>query len=164
MRKKYIVRLTSDERVETLAVVGKLKGTSRNVRRAQILFKADADGPDWTDAEIGEAFSCRTRTVERLRQRLCEQGFEAALDAEADDFAKVVDQYEITCTPAKFNGLQDALLKAKYEFVEAELKCIPRLRRTWTWNSANASSGSWTGSKKTKTCRTCTPTRTSRPR
>ena len=126
MRKKSIVRLTSDERVEALAVVGKLKGTSQNVRRAQILFKADADGPDWTDAEITEAFSCRTRTVERLRQRLCEQGFEAALDAEADDFAKVDDQYEITCTLAKFNGLQDALLKAKYEFVEAELKCIPK--------------------------------------
>lgn len=50
----------------------------------------------------------------------------AAMDAEADDFAKVDDQYEITCTPAKFNGLQDALLKAKYEFVEAELKCIPK--------------------------------------
>ena len=51
-----------------------VNGTSRKVRRAQTLLKADADGPDWTDAEIAEAFSCRTRTVERLRQRLCEQG------------------------------------------------------------------------------------------
>jgi YebC/PmpR family DNA-binding regulatory protein len=50
----------------------------------------------------------------------------AAMDAEADDFVKVDDQYEITCAPAKFNGLQDALLKAKYELVEAELKCIPK--------------------------------------
>ena len=80
MRKKYIVRLTHDERAEALAVVKKLKGTGQKVRRAQILLKADADGPDWTDAEIAEAFSCRTRTVERLRQRLCEQGFETALN------------------------------------------------------------------------------------
>ena len=57
-----------------------MNGTSRKVRRAQTLLKADADGPDWTDAEIGETFSCRTRTVERLRQRLCEQGFEATLN------------------------------------------------------------------------------------
>ena len=57
-----------------------VNGTSRKVRRARTLPKADADGPDWTDAEIAEAFSCRTRTVERLRQRLCEQGFEATLN------------------------------------------------------------------------------------
>lgn len=79
MPKKHIVRLTSDERTEALGVIKKLKGTSQKVRRAQILLKADADGPDWTDAEIAEAFLCRTRTVERLRQRLCEQGFEATL-------------------------------------------------------------------------------------
>ena len=79
MRKKYIVRLTPDERSELAEVVKKLQGTGQKVRRAQILLKADADGPNWSDSEIAEAFSCRTRTVERLRQRLCEQGFEAAL-------------------------------------------------------------------------------------
>ena len=78
MRKKHVVRLTADERLEASEVIRKLKGTSQKVRRAQILLKADADGPNWTDAGIAEAFSCRTRTVERLRQRLCEQGFEAA--------------------------------------------------------------------------------------
>jgi hypothetical protein len=80
MRKKYIVRLAHGERAASTEVVRKLKGTSQKVRRAQILLKADADGPNWTDSEIAEAFSCRTRTVERLRQRLCEQGFEAALN------------------------------------------------------------------------------------
>ena len=57
----------------------KLKGTGQKVRRAQILLKADADGPNWTDERIAEAFSCRTRTVERLRQRLVERGFEETL-------------------------------------------------------------------------------------
>jgi hypothetical protein len=80
MNKKYIVRLTDEERNELLAVIKKLKGTSQKVRRAQILLKADADGPSWTDHRIAEAFGCRTKTVENIRQCLVEQGFREALD------------------------------------------------------------------------------------
>ena len=80
MRKLYVVRLTKQERVELQGVVKKLKGTGQKVRRAQILLKADADGPNWTDQRIAEAYSCRTRTVERLRQRFVEQGFEETLN------------------------------------------------------------------------------------
>ena len=79
MQKLYVVRLTDQEREELRSVVKKLKGTGQKVRRAQILLKADADGPNWTDGRIAEAFSCRTRTVERLRLRLVEQGFEETL-------------------------------------------------------------------------------------
>src|SRR5437016_10858987 len=78
MRKLYIVRLTKQERVELQSVVKKLKGTGQKVRRAQVLLKADADGPNWTDERIAEAFSCR-RTVEKIRQRLVERGFEETL-------------------------------------------------------------------------------------
>ena len=80
VRKLYIVRLTKQERVELQSVVKKLKGTGQKVRRAQILLKAGADGPEWTDERIAEAFSCRARTVERLRQRFVEQGSEEALN------------------------------------------------------------------------------------
>lgn len=80
MRKKYIVRLTDQERDELAQVVKKLKGTGQKVRRAQILLKADVDGPGWTDARIAEAFSCRTKTVENVRQRLVERGFRETLD------------------------------------------------------------------------------------
>ena len=76
MQKKYVVRLTDQERDELQGVIKKLKGTSQKVRRAQILLKADADGPNWTDQQIAEAFSCRTRTVEKIRQRLVERGFD----------------------------------------------------------------------------------------
>lgn len=79
MRKLYIVRLTTPERVELQSVVKKLKGTGQKVRRAQLLLQADADGPNWTDERIAAAYSCRTRTVERLRQRFVEHGFEEAL-------------------------------------------------------------------------------------
>jgi hypothetical protein len=79
MRKLYVVRLADQERDELHSVVKKLKGTGQKVRRAQILLKADVTGPNWTDERIAEAFSCRTRTVERLRQRLVERGFEETL-------------------------------------------------------------------------------------
>lgn len=80
MRKKYIVRLSDEERSELQQVVKKLKGTSQKVKRAQILLKADADGPGWTDERIAEAFSCRVQTVEKIRQRLVERGFRETLD------------------------------------------------------------------------------------
>ncbi len=80
MIKKYIVRLTDEERGELATVIKKLKGTSQKVRRAQILLKADADGPNWTDHRIAEAFGCRTQTIEYLRQRLGERGFRETLD------------------------------------------------------------------------------------
>ena len=80
MQKKYIVRLSKDERSQLQEVIKKLKGTSQRVRRAQILLKADADGPNWTDQKIAEAFDCRRQTVENVRERLVTEGFEAALN------------------------------------------------------------------------------------
>ena len=78
--KKYIVRLTAQEREICRQTVRKLKGSSERVRRAQILLKADADGPGWTDQQIADAFSCRTKTVENIRQRCVLEGFERALE------------------------------------------------------------------------------------
>jgi hypothetical protein len=79
MQKKYIVRLSDAERETLYAVIQKQSGSSLKVRRAQILLKADADGPNWTDARIVEAFGCRRQTVEKLRERLVTEGFDAAL-------------------------------------------------------------------------------------
>lgn len=80
--KKYVVRLTDGERQTLQQVIGKLKGTSQKVRRAQVLLKSDADGPDWTDAKIADAFGCRTQSVENIRERFVTQGFELALDGQ----------------------------------------------------------------------------------
>ena len=80
MEKKYIVRLADAERGTLREVIRKLKGSSQKVRRAQILQKADADGPAWTDKRIAEAFGCRTKTVEDVRQRLVTAGFEVTLN------------------------------------------------------------------------------------
>ncbi len=80
MLKKYVDRLSDEERDTLHEVVKKLKGTGQKVRRAQVLLKADANGPGWTDDRIADAFFCWTRTVEKLRQRLVECGFDEALD------------------------------------------------------------------------------------
>ena len=79
MQKKYMVRLSAAERSTLETLVKKLKGSSQQVRRAQILLKADAEGPAWTDQQIADAFGCRRQTVENVRERLVTEGFEIAL-------------------------------------------------------------------------------------
>jgi len=80
MNKRYIVRLTDEERLICQEVIKNLKGSSQKFRRAQILLKADADGPNWSDARIAEAFNCRVQTIENLRKRLVTDCFELALE------------------------------------------------------------------------------------
>jgi hypothetical protein len=93
MPKKYIVRLTDAERQTLGEVIAKLKGSSQKVRRAQVLRKADADGPCWTDAKIADAFGCRTKTVENIRERFVTEGFEVTLagKARAEPRPKLLD-------------------------------------------------------------------------
>ena len=80
MQKKYIVRLSKEERNTLREVVRKLKASGQKVRRARILLKADVDGPAWNDSRIAEAFDCRRQTVEMIRQRFVETGFQETLD------------------------------------------------------------------------------------
>jgi hypothetical protein len=103
MQKKYIVRLTDVERETLRDVIKKLKGSSLKVRRAQVLLKADVEGAAWTDRQIAEAFGCRTKTVENIRQRLVADGFEATLDGKRPTTP--------TRTPV-FGGEQEAKLIA----------------------------------------------------
>lgn len=117
MQKKYIVRLTEQERNQLQDVVRKLKGTSQKVKRAQILLKADADGPDWTDRKIAEAFDCRAQTVESLRQRLVERGFDEALNG-----AKRVK----SPTPKVLDGKQEA------QVIALRLSSPPAGYANWT--------------------------------
>jgi transposase len=79
MQKKYIVRLTDAERKTLSEVVRKLNGSSMKVRRANILLKADADGPAWTDDRLAEAYGCTRRAVEKIRERFVTEGFEVTL-------------------------------------------------------------------------------------
>ena len=79
MNKKYIVRLTEQEREQLDALIRKGKTAAYKIKHANILLKADADGAAWRDAEIATAFSVHIRTVAGIRERFVEQGLEAAL-------------------------------------------------------------------------------------
>ena len=76
---RYIVRLTEEERKGLAELVSKGKSVAYKVKHAHILLKADADGPNWEDKRIAEAFSVHIGTVGNVRQRLVEGGMEAAL-------------------------------------------------------------------------------------
>ncbi len=80
MVKKYIVRLSEEERNLLCDIVKKLQGTYQKVQRANILLKANVDGPNWPDAKIAEALSCQTQTVENVRRRLVTEGLDAVLN------------------------------------------------------------------------------------
>ena len=72
------------------------------MRRAQILSKADADGPNWADDRIAEAFECRTRTVENVGQRLVECGFREALDDRWPFVQPLAEIVESWCVATEF--------------------------------------------------------------
>jgi hypothetical protein len=80
MLKKYVVRLTDAEQEVLNSLVKKKRVAAQKVLRARVLLKANADGPNWTDAAIADAFDCRTKTVENIRERLVTEGFEITLN------------------------------------------------------------------------------------
>jgi hypothetical protein len=85
MKKKYIVRLSDAERCQLTALIRTGQAAASTIRRAHILLQADEDGPSWTDARIAEHFSISANTVLGVRQRLVEQGLEAALNRKQPD-------------------------------------------------------------------------------
>jgi transposase len=81
MAKRYRVTLTSEERLELEAMIGKGKTNARKLAHARVLLQADeaTGAPARTDPEIASALDTCARTVERVRQRFVEEGLEAAL-------------------------------------------------------------------------------------
>jgi transposase len=80
LQKKYIIRLSAEERKELEAMVKKGKAAAYKIKHANILLAADVNGPGWPDQRIAEAFSCHLHTVENVRRRLVLEGLTAALE------------------------------------------------------------------------------------
>jgi transposase len=80
LAKKYIVRLTEAERTDLEGLIHKGKVAAHKRLHAEILLKADISelGEKWLDIQISEAFGISTRTVERVRERLVQEGLESA--------------------------------------------------------------------------------------
>jgi hypothetical protein len=79
--KKYVVRLSADEREQLEALIGKGKSAAQRLLKARILLKADVSeaGEGWSDSRIVEALETSPSMVYRVRKQLVEEGIEAAL-------------------------------------------------------------------------------------
>jgi len=79
--KKYIVRLSTEERQTLESLISKSKCPAAQVLKARILLKADVSetGEGWSDGQIVKALDTSLSTVARTRQRLAEEGFDAVL-------------------------------------------------------------------------------------
>jgi transposase len=79
--KKYIVRLSREERSTLKKLSTSGRGSGRMFTRIRILLKADQSdgGPAWSDEKISESFDVTVQTIERVRKQLVEEGLEAVL-------------------------------------------------------------------------------------
>jgi transposase len=101
--RKYVVRLSAEERETLAAIIHKGTHPAGQVVKAQILLKADISeaGEGWGDERIAAAFDTSLTTVHRTRQRLVEEGFDAALHRK---------QRERPSIPRIFDGEKEARL------------------------------------------------------
>ena len=82
MSPRYRVTLTKGERKELEAMTRRGKTHARRFihARALLLCDAGADGPAWTVADVATALGVTSRSIEHLKKRFVEDGFEAALE------------------------------------------------------------------------------------
>ena len=103
--KKYVVRLSGEERARLAEVIRKGRRAGHLLTRARILLKADVSeaGDGWSDGRIAEALDTSVPTIERTRRQLVEEGFEAVLTR----------KYNPNCArPRIFDGVAEAKLIA----------------------------------------------------
>ena len=82
MNKRYVVRLTEEERKELQGLVSRGRAAARKITHARVLLQVDEgpEGPGATDREIAKVFGVNSNTVAGVRQRFVEEGLEAALN------------------------------------------------------------------------------------
>jgi hypothetical protein len=103
--KKYIVRLSSDERETLMVFVGSGKRSAQLLTKSRILLKSDVSdaGEGWSDSRIAEALDTSVANVERTRRQLVEEGFEAVLSRKYNP---------LSARPRIFDGASEAKLIA----------------------------------------------------
>lgn len=72
--KKYVVKLSDEERKSLQGIISSGKRSAKQILRARVLLKAD---DLWLDQKIAEALEVNVRTIERMRQQFVEEGFES---------------------------------------------------------------------------------------
>ena len=79
--KRYVVRLSAEERQQLEAMIRKGKSPAQRLLKARILLKSDVseDSEGWSDSRIIEALETSVSMVYRVRKQLVEEGLEAVL-------------------------------------------------------------------------------------
>lgn len=79
---RYKVTLTKEERDDLLQILSKGKHTSQQFKNACILLNCDEGehGIKLNNEQIAQVLYVNTKTVERLKQRFVEDGFEACIE------------------------------------------------------------------------------------
>lgn len=117
--KRYVVKLSGEERGQLEALLRKGKSPAQRLLKARILLKADVSeaGEGWSDGQIIEALETSVSMVYRVRKRLVEEGLEAVLSRKPR---------AIPAVPRIFDGEKEAKLIA--------LACSepPQGRARWT--------------------------------
>jgi hypothetical protein len=117
--KKYVVRLSANEREQLEALIRKGRSPAQRLLKARILLKADVSdaGEGWSDSRIIAALETSTSMVYRVRKQLVEEGFEAVLSRK---------RRATPAVPPIFDGEKEAKLIA--------LACSkpPKGRARWT--------------------------------
>jgi Homeodomain-like domain len=109
--KKYVVRLSGEERERLESLVRAGKSPAQLLTKARILLKADVSeaGEGWSDSAISVALDTSINNIGRLRRRLVEEGLEAALKRKHNpnsarkrifDGAAEAKLIALTCSPA----------------------------------------------------------------
>lgn len=120
MNKRYVVRVTEEERTALLLLIKTGKAAAKKLEHARIVLATDESDNNATkkrtDSEIGEELHVSKKTVGRIRQRFVEEGLESCLSRKPHSGYK----------PYKIDGEQEAHLVA--------LSCSkpPQGRARWT--------------------------------
>ena len=90
--KKFVVKLSSEERKRLSELISKGKSAAKTVLKARILLKADQSegGEGWTDERICEALDTNIAMVTRVRSRLVDDGLDAVAHMAVDCFVLAV--------------------------------------------------------------------------
>ena len=130
--KKYVVRLSAEERAHLNDLIHKGKRSAQLLTKARILLKADVSeaGEGWSDSRIAEALDVGIATVQRTRRQLVEEGFESVLTRKYNpnsarprifDGAAEAKLIALTCGPAPAGYAKWTLRLLEEKVVELQI-------------------------------------------
>ena len=154
--KKFVVRLSKEERERLDELVHTGKRSARLLIKARIMLKADASeaGEGWSDSRIAEALDTSIANIVRTRRQLVEEGFEAVLNRKYNpnsarprifDGAAEARLIALTCSPAPAGYARWSLRLLEEKVVElniVEKASDNTIGRTLKKTSSNRTSSS----------------------